>query len=362
MNLKEKIQTLPHSPGVYLMKDSKGNIIYVGKSKNLKNRVSSYFYHSKNHSKKVERLVKNIKDIEIKLTDTEFEAFLLECQLIKTIQPPYNRQMKNFQTYAYIVIGQDKQYPTLEVTNIINPGDGNVYYGPYQNRNRVEEAVLLLKEFYKIDCNHPFQKKSYCLNYSLGKCMGICMASPLIMDIYEQAINELQKFLGGENVDLLHVLEESMQRAAMNVEFEKAAKIKEKIQAIQFLVHKEKVLEFTKENHNIIMIEPLESNLIKLFLIKGNKVIYSKNYKVEPLHKQSFYKEVSHLVEFYFHINKNNSIDFINKKDVDEAQIIYRYLNTESCSYLIIPEAWLEDNEKKEFHSELDQLLEEVMT
>src|SRR4051794_8282213 len=117
MSLKEKVKKIPSSPGVYLMKDSQGRIIYVGKSKNLKNRVQSYFHHSKAHSRKVEKLVKTLKDFDYILTDTEFEAFMLECQLIKEWKPFFNAQMKNPLAYTYIVIKMDEEIRGLEITN-----------------------------------------------------------------------------------------------------------------------------------------------------------------------------------------------------------------------------------------------------
>ena len=131
MNPKEKAKQLPSSPGVYLMKDSYGSIIYVGKSKNLKNRVSSYFQESSTHSNKVIKLVQHLKDFDIIQTDTEFEAFILECKLIKEIQPLYNRLMKNPQSYTYIRIVMDRSSQRIELANRMNEDDGNLYFGPY---------------------------------------------------------------------------------------------------------------------------------------------------------------------------------------------------------------------------------------
>lgn len=147
MDLKEKIKKLPSSPGVYLMKDSLNSVIYVGKSKNLKSRVASYFQNSKSHTPKILKLVKNLRDFDYILTDTEFEAFMLECKLIK--------QMKN----EYV------------------KNDGNLYFGPYTSKNTIERGIQGIKECCKIFCSNNFQKASCCLNYSLGLCLGMCLGS-----------------------------------------------------------------------------------------------------------------------------------------------------------------------------------------
>src|SRR5690606_2592294 len=139
--------------GVYLMKNSSGDIIYVGKSKSLKNRVSSYFQNSKNHPPKIERLVKTLKDFDYLLTDTEFEAFMLECKLIKKLQPMYNRQMKNISSYTFIEINIDKKDMNIRAVNSPNEKHSTIYFGPYTSRNTVERAIQGIKEFCKIDCN-----------------------------------------------------------------------------------------------------------------------------------------------------------------------------------------------------------------
>lgn len=149
IDLKEKVKKLPSSPGVYLMKDSLNNVIYVGKSKNLKSRVGSYFINSKSHSPKILKLVQNLKDFEYKITDTEFEAFLLECELIKKIKPAYNRLMKNPKSYSYIKIVLNEKYPNIEISHESNEEsnemDGNIYFGPYSRKNIVEKGFMVLK-------------------------------------------------------------------------------------------------------------------------------------------------------------------------------------------------------------------------
>lgn len=159
------------------MKDSLNSIIYVGKSKNLKSRVGSYFQNSKSHTPKVMKMVKNIRDFEYILTDTEFEAFMLECKLIHEIKHEYNRKMKSPMSYTYIKIGTKEKYPKIEISSECSDIDNNLYFGPYTSRNTVERGIEGLKTWGKILCSSNFEKASPCLNYSLGSCIGMCFSA-----------------------------------------------------------------------------------------------------------------------------------------------------------------------------------------
>ena len=207
MDLREKVKNLPSTPGVYLMKDSMQGTIYVGKSKNLKNRVSSYFVNSKSHSPKVVKLVKNIRDFEYILTDTEFEALILECKLIKEIKPIYNKKMKSPLSYTYIKI--DKDYNNIEISNNSVTDDGNFYFGPYTSKGTVEKALDGIKEYYKIMCSGNYKKASPCLNYSLGSCIGYCFDDTAKED-YTNILRKIVDTLSGSNKIIIEEMEHSM--------------------------------------------------------------------------------------------------------------------------------------------------------
>jgi excinuclease ABC subunit C len=190
--LPDKVKNLPLTPGVYLMKDSQGQILYVGKAKNLKNRVQSYFRNSKHHSPKIKKLVKHLRDFDYILTETEFEAFMLECQLIQNMKPLYNRMMKSPQSFIYISISLTGKYRKIDIAYNHIEKDGKVYFGPFTSRSNVERALRGLKECFKLNCNNPNGKNSACLNYSLGSCLGRCLGGPA-----EQQYNEiLDRFIG----------------------------------------------------------------------------------------------------------------------------------------------------------------------
>jgi excinuclease ABC subunit C len=349
MNLSDKAKKLPSSPGVYLMKDSLGGIIYVGKSKNLRSRVQSYFQNQKNHSRKVEKLVHHLKDFDTISTDTEFEAFMLECKLIKEIQPLYNKLMKTPQAYAYIRIDKEQR---ITVTNEINENESNLFFGPYTSSKLAEKAIQGLKEFYKIDCNHPVQKNTPCLNHSLGLCIGMCFESSA-KELYKQIINKIICLLKGNDIVVLEQMKQQMLLASENFEFEKATKIRDTIDSIQSLLKKEKVIEFTKANRNIVIIEPVQERVRKLFLVKGNKVLFSGVAELD----EQLGEWIKEKIMTYFNRKTNSLLTYIKKEDIDEAQIIYSYLKSNSCQYLIIPEKWLSAKQHHRIDTALNKLL-----
>jgi excinuclease ABC subunit C len=331
MNLKEKVKNLPSSPGVYLMKDSNGSIIYVGKSKNLKSRVSSYFQNSKAHSPKVVKLVKNLKDFEYVITDTEFEAFMLECKLIKELKPLYNRLMKSPLSYTYIKIKTDEKYPSIDITNKRVEAENILYFGPYTNKNTVERAVYGIKESCKLLCSGTSRSSSNCLNYALGLCLGMCIGDT-VKEQYHAIVGSIINLLNCTDRKILEEMEEKMDLAAKKFDFETAAKYRDYISAISSLLSKEKVIEFIEENKNIVILESLSDNCAKLFLIKGNKVLFSEKYELNAMD----INELTALILSCFKNIELNSDLKIGREDIDESQIIYSYLKSSNCRYSVI--------------------------
>lgn len=357
MNLKEKAKKLPSSPGVYLMKDSSGQIIYVGKSKNLKNRIHSYLQTSKNHTRKVEKLVNHLKDFDYILTDTEFEAFMLECNLIKELKPIYNKLMKSPQSYIYIMIRRDKGPYSIETTNQINVNDGNLYFGPYTSKNTVVKAINGMKDFFKMDCSNPSNKNTMCLNYTLGLCIGMCFDRSA-MEQVQQTMDRIVALLEGSDSGILEEMQPKMIEVSKDFDFEKAAKIRDYIEAIHSLLKKEKVIDFTKENKNIVVLESLDDLRIKLFLINGNKVQFSQMYDVDDKHMEQLVQLIkANILAYFMSPNAPHPPINIRKDEVDEAQIIYRYLKSGACKYLIIPKKWL----YTENHDKIDNAIKELL-
>ena len=357
VELKEKIKELPASPGVYLMKDSPGSTIYVGKSKNLKSRVSSYFQSSKAHSPKVVKLVRNIKDFDYMLTDTEFEAFMLECKLIREIKPFYNKLLKSPRSYTYIKISIGEKYPTIEISGESDNNDRSLYFGPYTSKNTVERGLQSIKEYFRILCAGSPQRPSPCLNHSLGLCIGVCLDSTS-REQYLSIVDKIIRLLSGTDKSLLEAMEASMDNAAEKLDFEKAAKLRDYIGAVSYLVGKAKVVEYTKENKNIVVVEPLEDDSLKLFLIKGNKVLFSEKYSTAACDFEKLRLVLKDNILTHFNNTTEDKAIQIKKEDIDEAQIIYSYLNSKSssCKHVTIPQKWLNESIGKNLDTAINRL------
>lgn len=351
MDLQEKVKQLPSSPGVYLMKDSLGHIIYVGKSKNLRQRVQSYFHDSAAHSSKTKRLVKSLKDFDHILTDTEFEAFLLECHLIQEIQPYYNRKMKNPLSYTYIVIRMNGRFRRIEMTNRPTGTDGELYFGPYSSKNTVERAIQGIKECFHIHCNHSVPRNSLCLNHSLGLCIGMCAGGPAL-EKYNQLIETWIDLLNGSDSSMLEEMNQKMQVYAESFDFEMAAKYRDAIDALNSLIQKAKVIDFAEENQNIVITERLHDDRTKLFLLKRSTILFRETYSLD-LDREQLVARLKSLILTYFMENPISEPIKVSRFEIDEAQIIYSYLKSSSCRSIMIPEKWL----ASEDHTSLEEAL-----
>lgn len=358
VDLKEKVKKLPSSPGVYLMKDSLNTIIYVGKSKNLKNRVGSYFQNSKSHSPKVVKLVKNLKNFEYILTDTEFEAFMLECKLIKELKPIYNRLMKSPKSYSYIKVKINEKNPDIAISSEANTGDGNFYFGPYTSTNNVARALQGIKEFYKILCYNNGGKASSCLTYSLNLCIGMCLYDTA-REQYLIILDKILKLLNGTDKSIIAEMETKMISASEEFDFETAAKYRDYLTAVNYLVNTTKIVEFTKENKNIALLENLKDDIFKFFLIKGNKVLFSKKYKLENLNLEKLKSLLKDNILSYLNDTALENIIEIGKDEIDETQIIYAYLKNKSnnCKHILISEKWLKASNNMNIDKALNKLL-----
>ncbi|RQW13055.1 excinuclease ABC subunit C [Paenibacillus rhizophilus] len=344
------------------MKDSLGGIIYVGKSKNLKKRVQSYFYHSNSHPKKIKMLVSHIKDLEYRVTDTEFEAFMLECRLIQELKPMYNKKMKNPLAYTYIAIKMRDGLRRIEIASEPAANDGFVYFGPYTaSRHSVERAIQGVQECCKIACNYSSFNGSACLNHSLGLCRGMCLGGEAVKE-YNEIIDRFIAMLDGSDRSLYEEMRQSMQLAAEQYDFETAAKYRDCIDAVDYLLMKEKIIGFAGENRNILIIEDLNEDRIKLFLIKRNHIVYSEKITVRGSGMESLQAKIKNVIFSHFGAGSHPSSGGVSREEVDEAQIIYSYLQRSAGRYLLIPEEWLESEDHRGIDDALNALLGEILS
>lgn len=258
-SLKTKLEALPATPGVYIMRDIYDNIIYVGKAKILKNRVRSYFRKNSSHSKKVEKMVENINDLSWIVTDSELEALILECNLIKRHRPKYNILLKDDKTFPYIKITVNEEYPRILITRKTDDKNA-LYFGPYAGT--VTKTVELLKKAYKIrSCNKDLSRKCdrECLNYHINQCSGPCMKyiSP---EEYRKNVDNVIKFLDGKSDGFLKQLKNEMNQAVSALEFEKAAELRDNIIYLEKVLEKQKISAPENANYDIIGLYEGEKN------------------------------------------------------------------------------------------------------
>lgn len=235
-HIENKLKLLPDLPGCYMMKDINSRIIYVGKAKNLKNRVRSYFKSS--HEGKTAKLVSEIRDFETIITSTDKEAFLLEITLIQKHKPYYNIKLKRGTGYPYIKITHEKD-PQLKIVSQVKK-DGGYYFGPYPNVYAATETLQLLQKVYPLRRCNGYQKRP-CLYYHMGQCLGACFKE-VPQSEYEKQIKKIKSFLNGNVSKIKKELEQKMKTASENLEFERAAEIRDQIHYVEMTVEKQKII------------------------------------------------------------------------------------------------------------------------
>ena len=279
------LKNLPSKPGVYLMKNSLGEVIYVGKAKILKNRVKSYFQNSKNHSEKVRVMVKHIAEFEYIVTDSEMEALILECNLIKKYSPRYNILLKDDKFYPFIKITINDDFPRVFVTRNYSK-DGSKYFGPYTNGTAVYETINLINKIFplrtcKLLIKEGGEKVRPCLNYHIKKCFGPC-GGYINKEEYGKMIKDVIDILSGRDNTVLKVLQSEMEEASLNLEFEKAADLRDKIIAIKAIVEKQKIFKTMDGDEDFINIYRDEKDsCIQIFFSRDGKIIGREHFIFE---------------------------------------------------------------------------------
>ncbi len=285
-DLAQKIKMLPDSPGVYQMKN-KGEIIYVGKAKNLKNRVRSYFQFSADHTMKVRAMVDKVDDFEIILCDTELEALILENTLIKRHQPWYNILLKDDKAYPYIRVTQEEPYPRMLLARKIEEPESK-YFGPYQGATLVREVMEVARKVYPLRiCKQPLPRKTPgrpCIQFETGKCIAPCRGD-IAPEQYASKVKELLAFLSGGREKLIGLLEEEMKSAAKNLKFERAALIRDQISAVRALEEKQKVVSVQQSDVDVIAAarekESAGDAMVEVLFIRDGKLIGAEHYLLE---------------------------------------------------------------------------------
>ena len=298
------LKNLPSKPGVYLMKNSLGEVIYVGKAKILKNRVKSYFQNSKNHSEKVRVMVKHIAEFEYIVTDSEMEALILECNLIKKYSPRYNILLKDDKFYPFIKITVNDDFPRVFVTRNYSK-DGSKYFGPYTNGTAVYETINLINKIFplrtcKLLIKEGGETVRPCLNYHIKKCFGPC-GGYISKEEYGKMINDVIDILSGKDTTVLKVLQSEMEEASMNLEFEKAADLRDKILAIKAIVEKQKIFKTMEGDEDFINIYRDEKDsCVQVFFSREGKILGREHFIFENTAEDSIEEILEEFITSFY--------------------------------------------------------------
>lgn len=302
--IKKELDKLPKSPGVYLMHDSKGGVIYVGKAVNLRNRVRSYFRISTKKTLKIQKMVSLIDHFDYILTDTELEALVLENNLIKEYSPKYNTLLKDDKTYPYIKVTLGEMYPRLVFSRTMKK-DKSKYFGPYASAGSVHDMIEFLCKIYHIrTCNKALDGTKAldrpCLNYHMKQCDAPCMGG-ISAEEYGENIKKALVFLGGNFEPLLKEIEGKMNEHAEKLEFEEAAKYRELLKSALDIAQKQKITEFDGENKDYIGIARSESDvLVQVFFVREGKLIGREHFYMKGALEESDEETISSFIKLYY--------------------------------------------------------------
>jgi excinuclease ABC subunit C len=325
--LRKQAMALPQQPGVYIMKDVQNNIIYIGKAKALKNRVSQYFGSDTGHSEKVRRMVSKVDRFEYIITDNEFEALVLECSLIKQYSPKYNILLKDDKGYRYIRISPPP-FSRISVA-LQKPDDGARYLGPYISGYVVKEAVDEVNRIFQLPvCNRVFgtgKKERPCLNFYIDQCCAPCNRY-ISKEDYDERIEQAVEFLTHGSSSLLASLNERMNQAAENLEFEKAAKLRDRISAIRRLGQKQKVVRSRVPNQDVIALARSEKGVyFEIFRFKKGMLYDREDFFVDENGELSAIR--AEFIQRYYSIRDYVPPQLTIDGDIDDKEITEQWLS-----------------------------------
>ena len=324
-NIEDELKKLPHKPGVYIMRNKDDKIIYVGKAISLKNRVTQYFRKT-NKTQRIKNMVSLIDHFEYIVCDNEAEALILECNLIKENRPKFNVLLKDDKTYPYIRIGMKEEYPSIYITRRIQ-NDGAKYFGPYANPGAAREMINFIKEKFQVRQCKTFKfNDRACLNYHIKKCLAPCMKY-VTRDEYMVQINQIIMLLEGKTSKILKELEVEMKQASEKLEFEKAATIRDRMNAIERISAKQKVSNISENNIDVIGVYKNELSVcVEIFFVRGSKMIDREHYFFDELKDMETKEILSGFIKQYY----LGKMEFPNKimiqEEIEDKEIIQEWL------------------------------------
>ena len=334
----DKLQLLPPEPGVYLHKDEAGNVLYVGKAINLRNRVRSYFQESAKHGPRIARLVSKARDLEWIVVGTEVEALVLECNLIKKYRPPYNVRMRDDKSYPYITI-TDEEFPRVMFTRKVRK-DKARYFGPYTSAFAVRDTLgLLHKVFPLIPCGKSWsgaEVQRPCLYYHLGRCLGPC-AGLADRAEYQGVLDKVGAFLDGKEEGIRDDLEREMAEAAEALDFERAAKIRDQVKAIESVMQRQQAVTDKGGDQDVIaVVKDERGSAIQMLYIRGGKLIGQRQYMLDNASEASPGLAVQEFVKQYYADAPEVPKEILLPVEIEERLVVQSWLRSRKGSAVTV--------------------------
>ena len=325
-NIEEELKKLPSKPGVYIMHDKDDKIIYVGKAISLKNRVRQYFRKT-NKTKRIQNMVAIIDHFEYIVTDNEAEALILECNLIKKNMPKFNVLLKDDKTYPYIKVNIKAEYPDVYITRrILN--DGAKYFGPYANSGAAKEMIEFIKSKFKIrQCRSFKYKDRPCLNYHIKKCLAPCMGY-ISREEYMKQIDEIIDVLEGKTDKLLKQISKEMEEASQNMQYEKAAYLRDKILAVERISEKQKVSNISENDIDVIGLAKSEARVcIEIFFVRKSKMIGREHYFLDDLVDEEPKEIISSFIKQYYMDRPILPNKIMIREEIEDKELLQEWLS-----------------------------------
>lgn len=329
--IEEELKKLPAKPGVYLMHDEKDDIIYVGKAISLKNRVRQYFQASRNKGVKIEQMVTHIARFEYIVTDSELEALVLECNLIKEHRPKYNTMLMDDKTYPFIKVTVEEAYPRILFAREMKK-DKAKYFGPYTSAGAVKDTIELLRKLYHIrSCNRNLPKdigkERPCLNYHIKQCYAPCQ-NYISQEEYRQSVQKALEFLNGKYDHILKELQEKMERASEEMEFEKAIEYRDLLASVKQIAQKQKITNSDGEDKDIVAVATEDRDaVVQVFFIRGGRLIGRDHFYMTIAHGEPKAEILTSFIKQFYAGTPYVPRELMIQQEIEEREVLEEWLS-----------------------------------
>ncbi|MCQ5203293.1 excinuclease ABC subunit UvrC [Mordavella massiliensis] len=330
-DIQEELKKLPGKPGVYLMHDEKDEIIYVGKAISLKNRVRQYFQTSRSKGVKIDQMVTHITRFEYIVTDSELEALVLECNLIKEYRPKYNTMLMDDKNYPFIKVTVDEPFPRIMMARRMAK-DKAKYFGPYTSAGAVKDTIELIRKIYKVrSCNRRLPrdtgKERPCLNYHIHQCDAPCQGY-VSQEDYRRSIDEVLRFLNGNFDSILKELEQKMMRASENMEFEKAIEYRELLGSVKKISQKQKITDTAGNDRDIMAMAADQSDaVVQVFFIRGGRLIGRDHFYLKIMEGELPGEILSSFIKQFYAGTPYIPSELMLPQEIEDMEVLEEWLS-----------------------------------